>query len=488
MLLSYQFLLEKYKFIPKGIIHIGAHHAEECVVYAKNGTENVLWIEGNPELISVIKNNISIFPKNTVYNTLLSDSQKEVEFNITNASMSSSILELCTHLDHYPDIYCTKKLRLKTERFDEFSKINGIEIKNYDFVNLDIQGTELDAIKGMGDILDNINYIYTEINISSLYESCNLLDEMDLYLTSKGFNRVETKLTKQGWGDAFYIRQKISQFEQKNLIKSSQEFINRFKITSSTKKKINIYKKIKVFSYMKALYLKLNRIIFSSRQTIENTEIDNLRKVLQKKSNTEICIFDVGGNFGEYSKICVSLCKKYNIHYRIFIFEPQTSCVSKLNQIFENDQNVKIVPFALSDKVGECNLYKEEDGSSLASIYKRQIFSSVAKEVVKATTIDFFVEKNKINNIHLLKIDTEGHEFKVLKGAKKSFQFIENIQFEYGGTYLDAGNTLKQVFQLLSANYYIGKLNNESIDFLPFLDNMEDYNYANYFAEKIKNN
>jgi hypothetical protein len=54
--------------------------------------------------------------------------------------------------------------------------------------------------------LNNIDYIYTEINEKYLYEDCALVNEIDNYLSLFNFKRVETSMTPHGWGDAFYIK------------------------------------------------------------------------------------------------------------------------------------------------------------------------------------------------------------------------------------------------------------------------------------------
>lgn len=64
------------------------------------------------------------------------------------------------------------------------------------------------------------------------------------------------------------------------------------------------------------------------------------------------------------------------------------------------------------------------DGSEHASLYEEVIQSihghkAVQHEIV-LTTIDAFVEKNKIEHIGLLKIDTEGNKFNILVGAEKN--------------------------------------------------------------------
>jgi len=74
------------------------------------------------------------------------------------------------------------------------------------FINLDIQGVELRAIKGLGEYLSHIDYIYTEVNEDSVYENNDLLKDIDKYLLLKGFSRKETCIINGNWGDALYTR------------------------------------------------------------------------------------------------------------------------------------------------------------------------------------------------------------------------------------------------------------------------------------------
>jgi hypothetical protein len=78
----------------------------------------------------------------------------------------------------------------------------------FNFINLDIQGAELKALKGMEEYLHQIDYIYTEVNSDYVYEGCALIGEIDEYLQKFGLIRVETKWCGDyKWGDALYIRQ-----------------------------------------------------------------------------------------------------------------------------------------------------------------------------------------------------------------------------------------------------------------------------------------
>ena len=80
-------------------------------------------------------------------------------------------------------------------------------MSNVNFLNLDIQGAELLALKSMEKYLKNVKYIYTEVNTEKVYKDCALMNEIDDYLQQFGFTRAVHKLFGNcGWGDALYIK------------------------------------------------------------------------------------------------------------------------------------------------------------------------------------------------------------------------------------------------------------------------------------------
>jgi hypothetical protein len=125
---------------------------------------------------------------------------------ITNNTQSSSILELDRHKIFHPDVVVTETIEMTSTRMDTFIEKNNIDIPEYNFINLDIQGAELMALKGFGDYLNNFNYIYTEVNTSHVYKDCAIISEIDEYLMKYGFARYETQITGNEWGDAIYIK------------------------------------------------------------------------------------------------------------------------------------------------------------------------------------------------------------------------------------------------------------------------------------------
>jgi hypothetical protein len=105
-------------------------------------------------------------------------------------------------------------------------------------------------------------------------------------------------------------------------------------------------------------------------------------------------------------------------------------------------------------------------------------------------TINFSYEKtgldHSIDVIHFIKIDVEGHEIKVLEGAKKmiSSNSIYYIQFEFGGTNIDAKSYFRDFFYFLSDKYNIYRIVPDGFfQVKHYSENREIFLYSNYFAE-----
>ena len=206
MLISFKEINNNYNLNIQNILHIGAHKAEESNDYFANGTKRVIWIEANPDLAELLKNSLES-GKNIILNDVVSDKDnEEVSFMITNNGQSSSILELGTHKHLFPDVYVNKQITLFTKRVDTIFNNNKLKFEEIDFINLDIQGAELLALKGINDF-KNVKAIFTEINTEHVYKNCALVEEIDEYLLKFGFIRKETKMWENHpWGDALYIK------------------------------------------------------------------------------------------------------------------------------------------------------------------------------------------------------------------------------------------------------------------------------------------
>lgn len=206
MLIDFSHICKKYNFVPKGILHIGAHDLEEMKFYQSQGVFNIIWIEGNPDIVSRNSHRINGTTQKLLSALIYSEDDKEVNFNITNNLQSSSILEFGKHREYHPHVDFVESRKMKTTRIDTLLEKNGITSADFDFVNLDIQGVELQALKGFGKYMEGVKYIYTEVNSGEVYRGNDSIFDLDNFLSSFGFRRTETEMTPFEWGDALYIR------------------------------------------------------------------------------------------------------------------------------------------------------------------------------------------------------------------------------------------------------------------------------------------
>lgn len=203
MLISVSELLKNWDVKPSGVLHVGAHLGEEAEDYEKFLWLPVIWVEAQPSLVKQLQSKLQ-FPNHKVINAAVWNLDNvSLKLHVASNSMSSSLLDFGSHSDSYPDITYVDEIEVLTKRLD--SLIAPSDMPN--FLNIDIQGAELAAIQSLGKLIDNLDYIFVEVNRREVYKECTKVNELDLHLASEGFKRVTTRwFLKQGWGDALYVR------------------------------------------------------------------------------------------------------------------------------------------------------------------------------------------------------------------------------------------------------------------------------------------
>jgi FkbM family methyltransferase len=121
-------------------------------------------------------------------------------------------------------------------------------------------------------------------------------------------------------------------------------------------------------------------------------------------------IFDIGANVGQTASHFREWFPKATLH----CFEPVTSTFEILSRNVAKDSRIICHNIALSDAPGEATIYIT-DNSTTCSLETPEHYKRA--EIVKLSTIDKVAAKASVDRIDLLKIDAEGHDLMVLKGA-----------------------------------------------------------------------
>jgi len=124
-------------------------------------------------------------------------------------------------------------------------------------------------------------------------------------------------------------------------------------------------------------------------------------------------VFDIGAYIGDTA---LWFSKAVGPQGKVYAFEPEPSNFAKLKANLERNKVTNVIPLqlALSETEGEMQV------SSAAGL--SLITQTGTGLSVKVTTIDRFVETNKLPRVDFMKMDVEGHELKVLAGARETIK------------------------------------------------------------------
>lgn len=237
--------------------------------------------------------------------------------------------------------------------------------------------------------------------------------------------------------------------ESMNVKSKLKKFFLRILFTISGNKLAQAWLE-KVF-YITRILLGMGSGSFPS-ESGEKAIFDYLKNDWEDK-NGAITIFDVGANKGQFLELILKKIK--GIDFTVYCFEPVESIFEELKNKFWGSKGVIFEQIGFDNVSHESEIYYDYSGSLRASKFKRDLrhlgVDFNYSEIVKYLTLDQYCSEQNIENIDLLKIDVEGNELNVLKGAKDLLKkkAIKSITFEFGRAQIDSNTFFKDYYYFL---------------------------------------
>ena len=182
-------LLKKYKINDFDfILDVGAGWGLESENFGKKFPEKTIYsFEGNPDSIAECEKNIKSENVKLIKKLVWDENTFIDFFPCTNGNPgASSVFLINEEYNEFELILQSHKLKIETIKLDSFIDNNQLN-DSKGIIWMDLQGSELKALKGLEKNLKDIVAIWTEAQYRPIYDGVNTFDEIDDFLQLKGY-------------------------------------------------------------------------------------------------------------------------------------------------------------------------------------------------------------------------------------------------------------------------------------------------------------
>jgi FkbM family methyltransferase len=188
----------------KGVIQVGANLAQEYEGWVAEGVENFIFFE---PIAETYKKMCEILPKKDNIKTFrlaIGNMTGAVMINLekVHGGKSCSVLNPLVHLEQYPDIVFSGKEMCFIDKLDNIEYDRSL----YDHLHIDVQGYEMEVLKGAVESLKSIKTVEVEVYRAELYEGCPMFMDVVEWLYEQGFYLMGVKWIGRTWGNADFKR------------------------------------------------------------------------------------------------------------------------------------------------------------------------------------------------------------------------------------------------------------------------------------------
>ena len=444
------------------IVDVGADNGKFSLPFVKDINNIVYAIELVPENVEQIRSHNK--PNIHVFCTAMGEQEGISNFYVNTNNFTSFLLaeSSTSDLESNVEEMGFKMIKANVTRLDNFIKQN--TIVEIDVLKVNAPGYEFQVLKGAGKYIHCIQKILIQISNNSIYEKVANKEEIVEYLTNKGFRLVYTPSLTVG-------------------LKENLEFvrINRYSIANQQLG----YFDVKV-PYVGVLRTPTNDCVgqYLEQGIFEGPEQAFLWLYLRPGDT----FFDCGSHTGLFS--CIAAKRLCNTG-RIVGFDPNPICF----QLYEHNlKNMGCDCFTalnlgLSETKGFGELLLGKPGMSAFSTFakgtKTDPYIGNENLLVEQLPLDDVLQNLDINRVDLAKIDVEGWESLVLRGANQSIRAgkfpLLMIEFTEANAVAAGSNTRELRTIIESFGYTLCRFDPTNICLIPE-PIRQQYYYANLFA------
>jgi FkbM family methyltransferase len=235
-----------------------------------------------------------------------------------------------------------------------------------------------------------------------------------------------------------------------------------------------------------ARYVLLRARLDYPNEMTANGESALQRWVLELAPGGKLHVADVGANVGRWSRslLAAASAAGRSADLRLHAFEPDAGAYARLERALDGATAI-LNAVALSDRHGTTALHTVAPAAGTNSLHLAPGATATA-EIVSTITLDSYAARAGVPRFSLVKIDTEGHDLSVLRGARALLaeHRIAVVQFEYNHRWVFARAFLRDAFEfLVDLGYRVGKLTPKGVEFYPGWDaDLETFVEGNYVA------